>query len=141
MTLSYLLDTCVISEFVKPKPEKRVLDWLNTLDVERVYLSVVTLGEIQRGISEKTASNRRTALEEWLNVELVAQFAGRILLLDGDTLITWGQMTAPLKAQGKPMSVMDSLIAATALHHKMILATRNRSDFEHVGLSLFNPWE
>ena len=74
MSLNYLLDTCVISEFVKPKPDKRVQDWLNSLDGSRVYLSVVTLGEIQRGISEKPASNRRTKLEEWLNGELVAQF-------------------------------------------------------------------
>ncbi len=141
MTLNYLLDTCVISEFVKPKPEKRVLEWLNTTDVERVYLSVVTLGEIHRGISEKPASNRRTELEEWLNTALVAQFAGKILSLDSDMFMTWGQMTAPLKAQGKPMSVMDSLIAATALRHKMVLVTRNVTDFANVDLSVFNPWE
>jgi toxin FitB len=141
MTLNYLLDTCVISEFVKPKPERRVLEWLNGIDAERVYLSVVTLGEIQRGISEKPASNRRTELEEWLNTALVAQFTDRILSLDGETFLTWGQMTAALKAQGKPMSVMDSLIAATALHHKMVLVTRNVTDFANVDLNIFNPWE
>ena len=141
MSLNYLLDTCVISEFVKPKPDKRVQDWLNGLDSSRVYLSVVTLGEIQRGISEKPASNRRTELEEWLNEELVAQFEGRILALNRDMFLTWGQMVAPLKGKGKPMGVLDSLIAATALHHKMVLVTRNVTDFEHVDLSIFNPWE
>lgn len=141
MTLHYLLDTCVVSEFVKPRPEKKVFEWLNSIDAERVYLSVVTLGEIQRGISVKPASNRRTELEEWLNGDLVAQFAGRILSLDHETFITWGQMVAPLKAMGKPMDVMDSLIAATAIHHKMVLVTRNTSDFVNVDLNVFNPWE
>lgn len=141
MSLNYLLDTCLISEFVKPRPEQRVQDWLNGLDSRRAYLSVVTLGEIQRGISEKPASNRRTELEMWLNEALVVQFEDRILSLDQETFKTWGQMVALLKRQGKPMSVMDSLIAATAIRHKMVLATRNVLDFEHVGLSIFNPWE
>ena len=141
MTLKYLLDTCVVSEFVKPRPEKKVQSWLNSLDADRVYLSVVTLGEIQRGISEKPASNRRTELEEWLNGDLIVQFSDRILPLNHETFISWGQIVAPLKALGRPMGVMDSLIAATALHHKMVLVTRNVSDFESVKLSLFNPWE
>lgn len=141
MTLNYLLDTCVISEFVKPKPERRVLDWLNSIESERVFLSVVTLGEIQAGISGQRNANRRTELEEWLNVDLAAQFANRILPLDEAVFKTWGQLTAHLKQVGKPMSIMDSLIAATALYHKMTLVTRNLSDFEHAGVSLFNPWE
>jgi predicted nucleic acid-binding protein len=131
----------VISEFAKPKPEQRVVDWLNKADLERVYLSVVTFGEIQLGISGIPASNRRTQLEEWLNDDLTAQFAGRILPLDAETFVNWGQMSADLKQQGKPMSVMDSLIAATALHHKMVLVTRNVKDFSNVALSVFNPWE
>jgi toxin FitB len=141
MTLGYLLDTCVLSEFVKPKPERKVVEWLNEADPERVHLSVVTLGEIQLGISGKPASNRRTELEEWLNIELPSQFEGRILSLDAETFVTWGQMTADLKQRGKPMGVMDSLIAATALHHKMVLVTRNVSDFSNVAISVFNPWQ
>jgi len=141
MTLNYLLDTCVISEFVKPQPEHKVIKWLNEVEVDRLFLSVVTLGEIQSGISNLPPSNRRTELEEWLNGDLVRQFANRVLVLDGDTMITWGQMTAEHKRQAKPMGVMDSLIAATALKHKMALVTRNTADFQHVGLSLLNPWE
>ena len=141
MSLDYLLDTCVVSEFTKPKPERKVLDWLNTLAPDQTYLSVVTLGEIQMGISNLASSNRRTQLEQWLGTELLAQFAGRVLPLDSETLLVWGKMTAQLKQQGKPMSVMDSLIAATALHHNLALVTRNVSDFEQTNVSLFNPWD
>ena len=126
---------------MKPKPDQKIQDWLNSIDSEHAYLSVVTFGEIQLGISTLAPSNRRTALEAWLNTELQGQFAGRVLSLDGETFVTWGQMTAPLKQQGKPMNVMDSLIAATALQHKMVLVTRNVRDFANISLSLFNPWE
>lgn len=94
MSLRYLLDTCVLSEFIKPKPERKVIDWLNSVEAERVFLSAVTVGEIQFGISNRPASNRRTELEVWLNVSLPEQFAGRVLSLDADTFVTWGQMTA-----------------------------------------------
>lgn len=140
MTTNYLLDTCVVSEFVKPKPAKKVTDWLNTMDVDRFFLSAVTIGEIQRGISIMPASNRRAELETWLRDDVPEQFAGRVLSLDHDIFITWGKMMAQLKARGRPMSVMDSLVAATVAHHKMILVTRNIADFVHVDVSLFNPW-
>jgi toxin FitB len=141
MTLPYLLDTCVISEFIKPHPEPKVVDWLNTTDPEQVFLSAVTIGEIQFGISNRPPSNRRTELEIWLNESLFPQFTNRILTLDADIFLTWGQMTAQQRQQGKPMSVMDSLIAAVALQHRMVLVTRNISDFSATGLSLLNPWE
>jgi predicted nucleic acid-binding protein len=99
------------------------------------------LGEIQLGISNLPASNRRTELEVWLNVELMNQFSGRVLPLDGDTFIAWGQMAARQKHQGEQMGVMDSLIAATALQHKMVLVTRNVADFKAAEVSLLDPWE
>jgi toxin FitB len=141
MTLSYLLDTCVISEFIKPHPEPKVVDWLNTTDPDQIFLSAVTIGEIQFGISNRPPSNRRTELEIWLNESLFPQFTNRILTLDADIFLTWGQMTAQQRQQGKPMSVMDSLIAAVASQHRMVLVTRNISDFSATGLSLLNPWE
>ena len=139
--MRYLLDTCVISEFIKPRPEKKVVEWLNDADTERIFLSAVTLGEIQHGISRKPPSNRRAQLEEWLNMQLTEQFAGRILSLDASAFIAWGQLVARLEQQGKPMGVMDSLIAATALHHSMTLVTRNVADFLQAGIGLLNPWE
>lgn len=129
MSLRYLLDTCVLSEFVKPRSEPKVVDWLNAVEAERTYLSAVTLGEIQFGISQLSLSNRRTELEIWLGSALTDQFAGRVLPLDADTVVTWGQMAARQRREGRPMAVMDSLIAATALHHQMVLVTRNVADF------------
>ncbi len=141
MTTQYLLDTCVLSEFVKPKPERKVVDWLNSVDPEAVFLSAVTIGEIQFGISNRPSSNRRTELEVWLNEALPEQFGGRVLALDATTFVTWGKMTAEQKRTGAIQSVMDSLIAAVALEHKMVLVTRNVADFKVTGLSVLNPWE
>jgi len=141
MSIGYLLDTCVISEFVKPKPDKHVLSWLNAMDAERVFLSAVTIGEIQQGIASLPQSNRRAELEEWMQVQLPAQFDRRILPLDAETFITWGHMITPLKQLGRSMNVMDSLIAATAVHHRMTLVTRNVSDFVHINLVILNPWQ
>jgi predicted nucleic acid-binding protein len=140
MMLRYLLDTCVLAEFVKPIPAPQVVAWLNAVASDQTFLSAVTFGEIQMGISRLPSSNRRTDLEIWLAGVLPVQFAGRVLALDVDTLLTWGYMAAQRKQQGTPMAVMDSLIAATARQHKMVLVTRNVADFTATGLSLLNPW-
>jgi predicted nucleic acid-binding protein len=105
------------------------------------HLSGVGDQKILMGISRLPSSNRRTELEIWLASVLTVQFAGRVLALDGNTFLTWGQMAAQRKQQGTPMAVMDSLIAATARQHKMVLVTRNVADFKTTGLSLLNPWE
>jgi len=141
MTTQYLLDTCVLSEFMKPKPERKVIDWLNSVDPEAVFLSAVTIGEIQFGISNRPPSSRRTELEVWLNEALPQRFGGRILALEADTFVEWGKLAAEQKRKGAAQSVMDSLITATALAHKLVLVTRNVDDFKVFGLSVFNPWE
>lgn len=141
MTTRYLLDICVLSEFVKPEPEPKVVGWLNAVDPEAVFLSAVTIGEIQAGISHRPPSNRRTELEQWLHEALPEQFGGRVLALDGPVFVTWGKMVAEQRRRGEPQSVMDSLIAALALEYRMVLVTRNVGDFKVPGLSVFNPWE
>lgn len=141
MSSRYLLDTCVVSELVKPRPEAKVIAWLEGTEADHAFLSAVTIGEIQLGISQRPPSNRRTELEVWLNESLLKPFASRILALDADTFIIWGQMVAQQRRQGRTMGIMDSLIAALSRQHHMILVTRNVADFGSTGLSLLNPWE
>jgi toxin FitB len=139
--MSYLLDTCVISEFTRRQPNDHVIHWLDNVDESKLFLSVITIGEIQHGIERLPDSRRKNELLTWLNDELVDRFNGRILDLDVATLLLWGSLTARIEASGKPMSVMDSLIAASALHNKLTLVTRNTSDFLPCGIQLINPWE
>lgn len=139
--MNYLLDTCVISELVSKKPNPKVLNYLSGLDESHVYLSVVTMGEIQRGISKLPHSKRKQTLESWLGQDLQVRFTGRILSLTMDVLLRWGILMGELDAKGKPMSLLDSLIAATALHHKSRLVTRNDTDFSETGLTIDNPWK
>jgi len=104
-------------------------------------LSVITVGEIGKGIEKLTDSRRKTELRDWLDKNLPVRFGERILPIDISVMLKWGQLVATLEAKGKPMSAMDSLIAATALQHDLHLVTRNEDDFEHVGLTIVNPWK
>jgi len=139
--MNYLLDTCVLSEFTRRQPDERVTHWLDSLDEVKLFLSVITIGEIQRGIERLPDSRRKNELMTWLNDNLVERFSGRIFDLDIATLLLWGTLTARLETSGQPMSVMDSLIAASALYNNLILVTRNISDFLPCGIQLLNPWE
>jgi predicted nucleic acid-binding protein len=139
--MNYLLDTCVISEFTRRQPDERIIRWLDSLDEAKLFLSVFTIGEIQHGIERLPDSRRKNELMIWLNVGLIERFSGRILALDVPTLVLWGTLIAHLEASGQPMSVMDSLIAASALHNNLILVTRNTADFVPCGVQLLNPWE
>jgi toxin FitB len=138
--MNYLLDTNVISELVAPEPQPQVLDWLDSLDPRTVYLSVITIGEIQKGIARLPASARRQQLHDWLVYQLPARFAGQILVLDTAVMLTWGVLVAELEQRGRPLPAIDSLIAATARHHHCTLVTRNEKDFADTGIALFTPW-
>ena len=138
--MNYLLDNCVISELVAKQPNPQVVEWVDALDNDRVYLSVITIGEITRGIEKLSQSSRKQTLNEWLKSDLLARFHGRILSLDTAVLIEWGILTAQLESSGRVMPAIDSSIAATALAHKMTLVTRNVDDFAASGVILINPW-
>ena len=138
--MKYLLDTCIVSEFVAASPEKRVLTWLDGVDERTLWLSVLTIGELSKGIEKLPQSKRRATLALWLDHDLLMRFEGRIAVLDTETLLLWGKLCARLEKLGSPMPAIDSLIAASALHADCTLVTRNTQDFQHAGVQLFNPW-
>ncbi len=139
--MSFLLDTCVVSEFVAPRPNQAVIKWLHDLVEESAYLSVVTIGEIRRGISRTPSVKRRDLLTKWLHEELLIRFDNRILPLDTGVLLDWGEFTGSLANEGRPMPIMDSLIAATAVHHGLTVVTRDTEDFTRARVRVFNPWK
>lgn len=133
----FLLDTNVISEPIRAKPEPRVLEWIRSTDENLLYLSVLTLGEIRKGIGLHPDRGRRVKLEAWLAGELVPRFGARILTVDENVADRWGRITAEA---GQPVSVIDALLAATALEHNLTLVTRNTQDVSALPVSTFNPW-
>jgi len=138
--MKYLLDTCAISELVAKKPNPKVVDWIDSIDPDSAYLSVITIGEIWKGIEKLADSRRKATLQTWLSEELLARFSGRILSINLEVVLTWGQLTGSLESEGKKMAAIDSLIAATALHNHCSLITRNETDFINAGIAIVNPW-
>ena len=138
--MSFLLDTNVVSEGMRPHPDIAVMAWLANVDEDRVFISVVTLAELHRGIEQLAAGTRRARLDIWLTEQLPARFETRVLSVDADIAHDWGRLVARRQAIGRPISAMDALIAATAEQHDLTLVTRNTSDFEGLNLQLINPW-
>jgi toxin FitB len=138
--LSFLLDTNVVSEWVKPQPSPNVVAWLQEVDEERVFLSVASLAEIRRGVELMPPGKRRDRLAAWLAEDLPARFAGRILDIDSRVADRWGIVMARGKSAGTNIHVMDAFFAATAEVHGLTLATRNVEHFRMLELSLLNPW-
>ncbi len=137
----YLLDTNVISELTKLRPEPKVVSWFQATSEELLYLSVFTIGEIRKGIDSLPRSNKRALLESWLANDLILRFAGRILEVNLDIAERWGQISAQAKIAGAPLAVIDGLMAATALHHNLTLVTRNTKDVQVAGINTLNPWQ
>jgi predicted nucleic acid-binding protein len=137
----YLLDTNVISELTKLQPEAKVVSWFHATNEELLYLSVLTIGEIRKGIDSLPRSNKRALLESWLVNDLVLRFAGRILEVSLDIAERWGLISAQAKTAGAPLAVVDGLMAATALHYNLILVTRNTKDVQVAGINTLNPWQ
>ncbi len=138
--MSYLLDTNVLSETVRPAPSPNVERWFKAADERDLFMSVVTLAEIRDGIEQMPAGMRRERLDQWLSFELPQRFDGRALDLDAIIAVECGRVMARKHKAGRAVDAMDSLIAATALCHDLTLVTRNTADFENLGLRLINPW-
>jgi hypothetical protein len=138
--VNFLLDTNVVSEWVKPRPEPRVVKWLEQVDEDRVFVSVVTLGELRYGVERLPASSRKQRLDEWVRHELPLRFEGRVLPVDAVVADAWGTIVARRERAGKPIGAMDALVAATAEAHDLTLVTRNTGDFQSAVKMLFDPW-
>lgn len=137
----YLVDTNIPSELTREKPDARVAAFLRNAGKDAVFLSVMTIGEICKGIAGLPAGQRRTALQDWLDIEVRSWFAGRILPVTEPIAERWGHLAAIAKQQGLTLAVVDGVIAATALHHDLILVTRNVKDFAGLDIDISNPWE
>ena len=137
--MNYLLDTNVISELVARHPNQNVVDWLDRLEPETVYLSVITIGDLRKGIEKLVPSRRKDELTWWLTSDLLRRFADKIVDITADVMLVWGELTGRLEREGKSMPAIDSLIAASVLEGNFTLVTRNDNDFQHAGIPLLNP--
>ena len=137
----FLLDTNCISEITRVQPEPRVLQWFNVADETLLHLSVLTLGEIRKGIAGLPQSARRSQLESWLEVDLQARFSGRVLPVSAAIADRWGVLAAESKRKGRTLSVIDGLLAATALQFNFTIVSRNVNDFADTRVPVVNPWE
>lgn len=136
--MTYLIDTNALSELRRKEPNAGVAEWFSQRPATTLFVSALTLGEIRKGIEMLPNNDRKFALLDWLEVDLPAFFIGRILAVDASVADRWGRLVAQA---GRPMPAIDSLLAATAIHHGLKLVTRNAFDFEFAGLEVINPWK
>lgn len=138
--MKFILDTCVISELIAKYPNPKVVGFVDSLESDDVCLSVITIGEIAKGVEKLPDSKRKQELHSWLKEDLLVRFYGKIIPLDIDILLGWGILIAHLESTGITLPAIDSLISATALTHKLTLVTRNIDDFNGTGVEITNPW-
>lgn len=136
--MSYLIDTNVLSELVRRKPDARVTDWFENIADEALHISVLTLGEIRKGVELLRDDARKEKLRLWLEHDFPAWFGARVLGVDLAVSDRWGRLLAEME---RPVAAIDSLLAATALHHELRMVTRNTRDFDFPGLEVINPWK
>jgi predicted nucleic acid-binding protein len=137
----FLLDTNIPSELVRPQPEPKAKTWVATQDLDTLFISSVSFGELRKGIILRSPGKRRAELEAWIETDLSILFSGRILSVTRSIAERWGVLEAQRQLAGRPLNVPDGLIAATALEHGLTLVTRNVKDFSGLGVTVFNPWD
>lgn len=139
--MKYLLDTCVLSELLKRRPDRAVLAWIAGIPEHDLFLSILTLGELYKGIAKLFPGERREKLAEWVDHDLKPRFEERLLPLDEETIRLWGNITGEAERRGKKWPIMDSLLAATALAHHLVFVTRNAHHVEEIGATVLDPWK
>ena len=139
--MKYLLDTCVISEVIKREPNKNVISWLQAQNDDDLFLSILTFGEIQKGIQKDSDQSRKKKLKIWVEEDLKKRFENRIIPIDLKVVTNWGSIQGLAELAGRTMPTLDGLIAVSGLTYNCVVATRNTSDMEQSTAELFNPWE
>jgi len=138
--LKYMLDTNIISELVKPEPNENVISFIRNCNEMNLYLSVVTIGEIKYGIEKSQNGQKKESLHRWLYEDLLKRFESKIIDIDLETMLTWAKNTQKLHSIGKPMPIMDLLIASSCMNKNFILLTRNEKDFANLDIEIINPF-
>jgi toxin FitB len=136
----FILDTCVISELIKKDPDKNVMKWVSGIDESALFISVISIGEIIKGIEKLTGSQRKDDLIAWVNNDLKERFQNRIVPFDLESAVVWGRVQAKSENIGKPLPGIDGMIASTGIANNMAVATRNIANMKESGAVLFSPW-
>ena len=139
--MNYLLDTCIIFELIQKNPSQKVIKWVSKTEESNLFISVLTIGEIHKGIEKLPASKKKEQLHKWVNHDLRERFKGRIIDFDLQTATVWGKAQAQSELLGKAMPAIDGQIAAIGISYDFTVVTRNTADMENSGVSLINPWE
>ena len=137
----FLLDTCVVSEPTRPRASTKVIGWLDARGIDNLFISVVTIAELEQGIAYLGDGARARKVEAWLADSVLPQFESRLLHVDLRVAQRWGRLLGESKRAGKPAPAVDAILAATAMEHDLTLATRNVADFREFDLRIFNPWQ
>lgn len=137
--MKFLLDTCIISALRKPEENASLVEWISGVDESDLYLSVITLGELEKGVSRLPESRKRTAVSDWVRHAVTNRFGSRLLPVDAAVAARWGELLGAREKQGKPLPILDAFIAATALVADCTVVTRNAKDFADCGVRLLNP--
>jgi predicted nucleic acid-binding protein len=136
----FLIDTCALSELLKTQRDTGVVEWFNNTPQSRLFVSVLTLGELRRGVDRLESGKRRDVYERWLTIDLAERFKGRVLAFDAVAADVWGALDAKTSLRGRTLPTTDAMLAATALSRNLTIVTRNEDDFAGTDVTLHNPW-